>query len=242
MGLSTMLKFLGIGAQKAGTTWLYENLRKHPDIYFPAGKEIHFWDNDEAVKNPENYVSLFNQKEMFGGDITPAYSILEKERISLIYERFPNLKIIFMVRDPRERAWSSAKMAMARAELRGHEVSDQWFIDHFLSRGSKLRGDYIRTIKNWSYFFKRESICVVDFEKLKESPFEVIYAVLSHISEDLVSNSESLKACQENCTAQIFLGQAMDPSPTLQSFLNDLYRGKMDEFNNYVRTMGLKKV
>lgn len=39
-----MLDFLGIGAQKAGTTWLYEKLRLHPDIAFPAGKEVHFWD------------------------------------------------------------------------------------------------------------------------------------------------------------------------------------------------------
>ena len=40
-----MLNFLGIGAQKAGTTWLFENLKRHSQIDFPAGgKEIHFWD------------------------------------------------------------------------------------------------------------------------------------------------------------------------------------------------------
>ncbi len=39
-----MLDFLGIGAQKAGTTWLYERLRDHPEIVFPhPNKEIHFW-------------------------------------------------------------------------------------------------------------------------------------------------------------------------------------------------------
>lgn len=37
--------FLGIGAQKAGTTWLYANLKCHPDIWMPPLKEIHHFDD-----------------------------------------------------------------------------------------------------------------------------------------------------------------------------------------------------
>lgn len=36
--------FLGIGAQKAGTTWLYRNLEAHPEIWMPPRKEIHYFD------------------------------------------------------------------------------------------------------------------------------------------------------------------------------------------------------
>jgi hypothetical protein len=36
--------FLIIGAQKAGTTWLFQNLQSHPEIWLPAEKEIHFFD------------------------------------------------------------------------------------------------------------------------------------------------------------------------------------------------------
>ena len=40
--------FLGIGAQKAGTTWLWKNLATHPDVWFPEGiKEFHYF-NDRA--------------------------------------------------------------------------------------------------------------------------------------------------------------------------------------------------
>ncbi|MCB1382473.1 MAG: sulfotransferase [Notoacmeibacter sp.] len=40
-----MLDFLGIGAQKAGTAWLFYRLREHPEAWFsPGGKEIHFFD------------------------------------------------------------------------------------------------------------------------------------------------------------------------------------------------------
>ncbi|HUO47140.1 MAG TPA: sulfotransferase [Acidimicrobiia bacterium] len=36
--------FVGIGAQKCGTTWLYERLRQHPEIWMPRWKELHFFD------------------------------------------------------------------------------------------------------------------------------------------------------------------------------------------------------
>ncbi len=40
-----MLDFLGIGAQKAGTAWLFYRLREHPQAWFsPGGKEIHYFD------------------------------------------------------------------------------------------------------------------------------------------------------------------------------------------------------
>src|SRR5688572_21071755 len=36
--------FLGIGAQKSGTTWLHVNLACHPELYLPAQKEVHYFD------------------------------------------------------------------------------------------------------------------------------------------------------------------------------------------------------
>jgi hypothetical protein len=42
-----MLKFpdfIGIGAQKAGTTWLHRNLQAHPQIWMPKEKELHYFD------------------------------------------------------------------------------------------------------------------------------------------------------------------------------------------------------
>src|SRR4051794_3376435 len=36
--------FIGIGAQKAGTGWLYDQLREHPDFWMPPMKELHYFD------------------------------------------------------------------------------------------------------------------------------------------------------------------------------------------------------
>lgn len=48
MKLETFPDFLVIGAQKAGTTWLYHNLRTHPQIWMPKEKELHYF--DEKIK------------------------------------------------------------------------------------------------------------------------------------------------------------------------------------------------
>jgi hypothetical protein len=40
--------FIGIGAQKAGTTWLHRNLQAHPQIWMPKEKELHYF--DERIK------------------------------------------------------------------------------------------------------------------------------------------------------------------------------------------------
>ncbi len=41
--------FLGIGAQKAGTTWLYRNLCVHPGVWMPPAKELHYFDHPEPA-------------------------------------------------------------------------------------------------------------------------------------------------------------------------------------------------
>ena len=42
--------FIGIGAQKAGTTWLYRNLQAHPEVWMPPIKELHYFDEKVALE------------------------------------------------------------------------------------------------------------------------------------------------------------------------------------------------
>src|SRR5438128_12200402 len=37
-------RFLGVGAPRAGTSWLYQNLKPHPQIWLPPLKELHYFD------------------------------------------------------------------------------------------------------------------------------------------------------------------------------------------------------
>ncbi len=54
--------FLCIGAARSGTTWLYENLRKHPDIFLPPVKELrHFYSNYSAEERKHHYTRLISK-------------------------------------------------------------------------------------------------------------------------------------------------------------------------------------
>src|SRR5690606_23280995 len=130
-----MLAFLGIGAQKAGTTWLYRQLSRHPRVRFPGGKEVHFWNARIERDSLDWYRALFSSDPaLVEGDVTPAYGILEPTVIRQIHDAFPDLRIIFIMRNPVARAWSSALMALGRAEMTLQDASEQWFLDHFHSQ------------------------------------------------------------------------------------------------------------
>jgi hypothetical protein len=219
-----MLDFLGIGAQKCGTTWLYEHLRKHPDIAFPAGKEIHFWDQHYS-RGVGWYRSLFEGLANEGqkcGEITPAYATISRDLIRECHKDFPDLRLIYVIRNPIERAWSSAKMALARAEMEIQEASDQWFMDHFLSRGSLLRGDYESCLRNWLRFYPRDRILVSIYDDLATKPEMFLRKCLQHICAD-----EELYPWPDSLHRNVF---ASDPAPLpegLRCSLREIYTPKI---------------
>ena len=156
-----MLSFLGIGAQKAGTTWLYEILRQHPELGFPAGKESHYWTlrtNARDAGAVGAYLALFQDPRRREGEITPAYAALDEAAIACLGAAVPQLRLIFMMRNPLERAWSAALMVLARLDMEYAEASDAWFLTLLRSRASLDRGDYATTIRRWCRWFPREAL------------------------------------------------------------------------------------
>ena len=58
-----MLDFLGIGAQKAGTSWLMGQLKQHPDFTMsPVGKEVHFFDVVHGMKPRDPRIKLIKSR------------------------------------------------------------------------------------------------------------------------------------------------------------------------------------
>ena len=157
-----MIHFLGIGAQKAGTTWIYQHLSEHPDIRFPAGKEIHFWDCCRS-NGIEWWMGLFadDDQRRKQGEITPAYATLDEATIREISSLLPDLRVFYSQRNPIARAWSSALMALERAEMKIDEASHQWFLDHFKSAGSRRREDYLSCIKTWQSIIPDEFLTIM---------------------------------------------------------------------------------
>lgn len=102
-----------VGAQKAATTWLFECLHEHPDVFVPDLKEVHFFCPGPQCrfsrydKGVGWYEGLFPEVGFTAsGELTTDYmfypGIAEK-----LYAYAPHLKIIFMLRNPVDRAYSA---------------------------------------------------------------------------------------------------------------------------------------
>lgn len=115
-------QFLIVGAQKAGTTSLFKYLAQHPAIQAPENKEIGFfcWDKSYALGTDwynsqfPYAVPFFNKKITY--EATTEYLVMPSvpERIAK-YNK--NMKIVVLVRDPIERAYSQYQMYVRKKEL-----------------------------------------------------------------------------------------------------------------------------
>ena len=218
-----MLSFMGIGAQKAGTSWFHENLARHPRIGFPGDKEVHYWNARRADLPEQWYRDLFATGDgRINGDITPAYATLEPEVVARIGALFPDLRILFLLRNPIERAWSAALMALASAGLEPGEASDQWFLDHFHSRGSLLRGDYARTLAIWREVFPARQILVLHYEDLCADPMRLLRQVA-----DFLGLEPAPAWTPEVVAAPVFAGVGAPLRPSLRRALLDIYRPRI---------------
>ena len=109
--------FLIVGAAKSGTSSLHNYLKQHPDIFMPEHKEPYFFVKDlveHRVRNGiwswEKYKSLFNdvKKEKLVGESTVFYLYFYNEAIKNIKKYLgEDVKIIIMLRNPTERAYSA---------------------------------------------------------------------------------------------------------------------------------------
>ncbi|MBL0318832.1 MAG: sulfotransferase [Alphaproteobacteria bacterium] len=215
------IDFLGIGAQKAGTTWVHHHLSLHPQIRFPGGKEIHYWDK-QFPHRYDDYLSLFPDHPpiLKFGEITPAYAILPAEIVTNIHNTAPLAKVFFITRNPIERAWSSALMALERSEMRVEEASDQWFIDHFHSQGSRLRGNYQRTIDLWTRHYPAEQFLLLSFDEMVGSPELFLKKLCAFLDVDTDFFEQHPQRIERN---KIFANTAYPLRPTLRPVLETLY-------------------
>jgi hypothetical protein len=222
-----MINFLGIGAHKCGTTWLFEHLSRHPDILFPGSKEIHFWDKQRHL-GVQWWLNLF-PNSVDGkktGEITPAYAILEPAVIREIYAVCPEVSLFMSLRNPMARMWSAALQGLDRAKLKFDETSDQWFLDYFHSNGARRRGNYLECIDNWNSVFPQDRLQIVWFDDIVSRPNSVLQSLATHIGVDPAYYSARPLA---ELQAAIHEGQKQPIRGRLLEELRSIYLPKIDE-------------
>ncbi|MFN2384827.1 MAG: sulfotransferase [Thermoanaerobaculia bacterium] len=220
--------FLIIGAQKAGTTWLKRNLDFHPDIFMPTRHgtsdptEVRYFDQN-FYRPLEFYSALFEPgRGKIKGDKSPNYCTLPLSRIRFIRAIIPDARLILMMRNPIERAWSHAVMNLVRlSKRRLEEVEEERFFEHF--RRSRERGCYSEILDRWLSVFPREQLYVGFFEDVAEQPRRLLEEVCRHISAATPVDWEVFPY------SRAFNRGVGPPIPEkYRTFLQDLYRLELD--------------
>jgi hypothetical protein len=178
--------FLGIGAQKAGTTWLHRNLLCHPEIGFGERKEIHFLDfEDNFERGVDWYLAQFEGNEgLICGDITPDYMIVDRSRVEWIHALNPGMRLVLLLRNPVDRAWSAARYYLVNRDIDPSSQRPEE-IQELVTRSFMLwRGGYMEAIERWETVFSQEQLFVGFFEEMVDEPELLLRRVLRHIGAD----------------------------------------------------------
>lgn len=146
--------FLIIGAQKSGTSWLRFTLAEHPEVGFPkAPFEMHFFDKKYHLGLNWYLRQFVGIDKPIVGDKTPAYALLPEHRIRLLMQAAPKIKIIYVVRNPIDRAWSQARMIffgrLGHGAEQVHQMEDD-IAQFFKSAFCRSRGAYLATVDRWT--------------------------------------------------------------------------------------------
>jgi hypothetical protein len=216
--------FLCVGSQKGGTSWLYRQLALHPDFWMPPIKEIHYLDKLsrnkrlfpprhrderdvrflESMKSLsarpyidlESYGRLFMHKgSLLSGDISPGYSTLSDEIIQRAVGYFQNLKVIFLARDPVERAWSQVSMGVRLGRISRFDATDvEEVIRNLRSPGVSSRSYPSKIVARWRRHVHPDLFRLYFFDDLERSPTELRRSILHFLGADRNKPSGGLRA------------------------------------------------
>jgi hypothetical protein len=193
-GRTSFPNFFVIGAPKAGTTALYACLKQHPDIYMSPVKEPHFFTYEGAVpifagpagaslwrvavRRPRNYMLLFAdvQEQTAIGEASASY-LGSPHAPKRIKQYVPHAKIIVLLRQPAERAYSNYQYLRSHGvepvgdfaqvlALENDRQKEGWYPFYFYREG----GYYYDKLCRYFEIFPRDQIKVYLYDDWSTEP------------------------------------------------------------------------
>ena len=189
--------FLILGPQRTGTTWLFHNLKGHPEIFLPKEKELYYFStlgtpNHRRFRFPylegylhamtdsprsklkRHYDSLRKVGRLYHpsirGEATASYAALPKEVIRDIATLNPEIKAILMIRDPIDRAWSHARKDLLTAGRPADDL-DPDALSRLLFKDEQRELALYRTlIENWRSHLQPGHLFVGVFDSIASDP------------------------------------------------------------------------
>ncbi|MCG6928181.1 MAG: sulfotransferase domain-containing protein [Acidobacteria bacterium] len=173
--------FLGLGAQKAATSWIHACLYEHPQVFMPASKEVHFFSR-HYEKGLGWYEDHFRgcEADQRAGEISPTY-LYDPESPARIHEYVPRAKLIVCLRNPVRRAISAF-----RYEVKMGTVSAATpFAEALRNRpGYVEHGLYSEQLRRYLDRFDRDQILVEIYDDIAREPHAFMRRIYGFLGVD----------------------------------------------------------
>ncbi|MCF7983822.1 MAG: sulfotransferase domain-containing protein [Thiohalocapsa sp.] len=187
---STKPSFIGIGAQKCASTWLYDILSDHPEACVSEVKEVNFFSYhfDHGYEWYERHLGTCDGVKA-RGEISPSY-FYEPAVPERIFDYAPDAKLLVSLRDPVDRAISNHKHEVRVGHLSGDDLSFERGLHNnptYIEQGL-----YAKQLKRWLAFFPADRILVVLFEDVLADPEAVAKRVYRFLDIDQNHRSAAL--------------------------------------------------
>ncbi len=157
--------FIGIGAQKCASTWIYDILSDHPEVALSDLKEVDFFSYryDHGVQWYERNFSNQYQGQPVVGEISPSY-FHEPAVPERVLHHYPDIKLIVSLRQPVERAVSNHMHEIRTGHLVGEDITFEKGLDN--NPMYVEQGLYAKHLQRWLDVFPKENILVLVFEEV----------------------------------------------------------------------------
>lgn len=176
--------FVGIGAEKSATTWVWSKLDQHPAIEMSQPKELNYF-NENFERGPAWYQKHFaNSENCLQGEISPWY-MDHAETAQRMASAYPDIRLLVMLRNPFDRAMSHL-MHDAQNEYGGIADLTAEQLQRLAVRDEKYvrRSSYADSLERFFEHFDRDQIGVYFYDDVKDRPRQLIQEIYSFLQVD----------------------------------------------------------
>lgn len=153
--------FIGIGAGKCGSTWLFANVVKHPEICDKNLKELNYF-SDLYTEHPfEWYEGQF--RKCGGNRLKGEFSVTylgHPEAAGRIYKHYPEVKLLAIIRNPVKRTFSNYLHSLRKGDL----PAGYPFSEYIADEKNLLTSRYVDFFSEYLRVFPRDQLLVIVLE------------------------------------------------------------------------------
>lgn len=191
--------FFIVGAAKAGTTSLYAYLKNTPGVFMSTEKEPSYFHgnrirskNKRRVHEKSDYLNLFKgaTDEKAIGEASPGY-LVDSDSAKLIHDAIPTARIIILLRDPVERAFSHYLTRKTKGTVKQtfHELITNNINDRRKGVINEINfvldpGLYTSNVKRFQDIFGIDRVKVLIFEEFIKEPKKTVKEILEFLGVD----------------------------------------------------------